>query len=105
MKPGDNYADFSPKGSGFSLRRNWLNRPSCTITKTVNHSASCDGTLHPIENRKHTISEIKRLASFPDGFQLIGDFRERWARIGNSVPPLLMKAISEHIKLEVLQHG
>jgi len=103
MKPGDNYADFSPKGSGFTLSRNWLNRPSCTITKTVNHSASSDGTLHPTENRKHTISEIKRLASFPDDFKLIGDFCERWARIGNSVPPNLMKAIAEHIKVNILE--
>jgi len=105
MKPGDNYSDFSPNGSGFTLTRNWLNKSSSTITKTVNHSASSDGTLHPIENRKHTISEIKRLSSFPDDFKLIGDFKEQWARIGNSVPPNLMKAIAEHIKINILNYG
>lgn len=103
MKPGDNYADYSPTGSGFTLSKNWIDRPSCTITKTVNHAASSDGTLHPLENRKHTITEIKRLSSFPDNFQTVGDFRERWARIGNSVPPNLMKAIAEHINVGILQ--
>lgn len=102
MKIGDSYSDYSPNGSGFTLQRNWLDKPSRTITKTVNHSASSDGTLHPTENRKHTISEIKRLSSFPDDYKMIGDFRKRWARIGNSVPPLFMRAIALHIRREIL---
>ena len=37
--------------------------------------------------RKHTIPEVKMLASFPAAFRLAGTFAEQWARIGNSVPP------------------
>jgi len=87
MKFGESYQKYSPNGSGFTLSRNYLNKPSVTITKTVNHSASSDGTLHPIENRKHTITEIKRLCSYPDKFRFVGNFTEQWARIGNSVMP------------------
>ena len=45
-----------------------------------------------------TIAEMKRISSFPDDFQFIGSRKDRIARIGNSVPPLLMKAIAEHVK-------
>jgi len=103
MKYGESYQKYSPNGSGFALSRNNLNKPSCTITKTVNHSASSDGTLHPIENRKHTISEIKKLSSFPENYMLIGTFQEQWARIGNAVMPKFMQAIAEHIKKIVFE--
>lgn len=77
-------------------------RPAPTITKDAGRTTI--GLIHPFEIRKLTIPEIKRLASFPDYFKFIGSYREKWARIGNSVPPLMMKAIAEHIKkiLEVV---
>jgi hypothetical protein len=37
-----------------------------------------------------------------DSFRLEGSFIEKWARIGNSVPPLLMRAIAENIRRSVL---
>jgi len=45
---------------------------------------------------------VKRLGSFPDQFELCGLFEERWARVGNSVPPLLMRAIAVHIRTAIL---
>jgi DNA (cytosine-5)-methyltransferase 1 len=104
MKCGENYQKYSPHGSGFTLSRNYLNKPSCTITKTVYHSASSDGTLHPTENRKHTITEIKRLSSFPDYYITTGTFQEQWARIGNAVMPKFMQAIAENIKENILNN-
>jgi DNA (cytosine-5)-methyltransferase 1 len=56
------------------------------------------GLVHPYEVRKLTIAKIKALASCPEEFQLLGSYRARRARIGNSVPPLLMKAIADHIR-------
>jgi DNA (cytosine-5)-methyltransferase 1 len=41
---------------------------------------------------------MKRIASFPDAFQFSGTFRDAWGQIGNSVPPLFMKAIAEHVR-------
>ena len=49
------------------------------------------------------IDDLKVLASFPSDFKMTGNFNDQWARIGNSVPPNLMKAIAEHIKINILE--
>jgi len=102
MPQGGNYSDYNPTGSGFTLQRINYDKPCPTIMKTVCHSASSDGLIHPEKNRKLTISEIKKLHSFPDDFKFIGNFTDQWARIGNSVPPNMMKAISKNIKNNIL---
>lgn len=96
-RPGESCSKYHKTGSFFNWIRCQANKPSGTITKTA-----C--MIHPFELRFLNIPEIKRLGSFPDDFKLIGDFEEKWARIGNSVPPLLMKAIAEHIKNNILKH-
>ncbi|NUO80147.1 DNA (cytosine-5-)-methyltransferase [candidate division KSB1 bacterium] len=91
------------KVSGFTLLRIKWHAPAPTILKTVSVSPTFGaGLIMPNEDRYVSIAELKRLGSFPDEFQLEGTFEERWARIGNSVPPLLMRAIAEHIKDEIL---
>jgi site-specific DNA-cytosine methylase len=50
-----------------------------------------------IERRKFTILELKRLCAFPDDFVLMGSYSQQWERLGNSVPPLMMRAIAEQI--------
>jgi site-specific DNA-cytosine methylase len=42
------------------------------------------------------------MSSFPDSLRLEGSFIEKWARIGNSVPPLLMLAIAQNLKAILL---
>jgi len=37
-----------------------------------------------------------------DIYIITGKFKDQWARIGNSVPPYLMKAIAETIYNEIL---
>jgi DNA (cytosine-5)-methyltransferase 1 len=105
MKMDDCYDKFSPNGSGFTLRRINKNKPCWTISKSVNHSASSDGLLHYEENRKLTISEIKRLSSFPDEYKLSGTFIQQWARIGNAVMPKMMFHIAKHLKENILNHA
>ena len=61
--------------------------PSPTILGDT--AGTTAGLVHPYEIRKLTIAEVKALASYPEEFQLVGSYRARWARIGNSVPPLL----------------
>ena len=58
--------------------------------------------LHWTEPRSLAISEAKRLTSFPDAFTFEGSFHEQWARLGNCVPPLFMRAIAEHLRAEIL---
>jgi DNA (cytosine-5)-methyltransferase 1 len=50
-------------------------------------------------------AEYAILASYPPAFQFTGDESEGTARIGNSVPPLFMRAIAEHVKLRILING
>ena len=84
----------------FGLVRLKPHKPSQTISKDAGNTTT--GLCHPVEIRKLTIPEIKRLASFPDDFEFIGNYKEKWARIGNSVPPLFMRSIARHIKEHLL---
>jgi site-specific DNA-cytosine methylase len=79
------------KHKHFGLVRLNPDAPAATITKDAGNTTT--GMIHPFEIRKLTIPEIKRLASFPDDFAMLGDFKNKWARIGNSVPPLFMRSI------------
>ncbi|CAA9463030.1 MAG: hypothetical protein AVDCRST_MAG02-2583 [uncultured Rubrobacteraceae bacterium] len=53
---------------------------------------------HWREPRCLGIAEVKRLCSLPDDFELTGRFADQWARLGNAVPPLLIKAVAEHVR-------
>jgi DNA (cytosine-5)-methyltransferase 1 len=81
------------KGNHFTSCRLSSKGPSPCLLKDF-------GTIicHPDEPRRISLSEMKRVASFPDGFQFAGSFRDAWAQIGNSVPPLFMKAVAEHVR-------
>lgn len=99
MREGMSGSDITG-GPFFNLIRLRWDRPSPTIIKTIR--ASQVGLLHPSKNRYLTISELKRIASFPDDFRLVGQFEERWARIGNAVMPRQMFAVAKTIKEKIL---
>lgn len=52
--------------------------------------------------RKITIPELQRVCSFPDDYVLTGTYAQQWERIGRSVPPLMMRAISSTIRDRIL---
>ncbi len=58
-------------------------------------------TRTPVHKRKLREIELKRLASFPDDFELTGTMIQRWERIGRSVPPRMMHAVASTIAREV----
>lgn len=58
--------------------------------------------LHPTEDRFLTTNELKRIQSLPDDFIVTGSYDQRKERIGRMVPPLMMKAISETVRDEIL---
>lgn len=88
-------------GRGYSTVRLALNSPSPTIPKRG--SARAFGPLiHPTEHRGLSIEEAKRLASFSDEYAMAGRYDDQWERIGNSVPPLFMRAIALHIRRHIL---
>jgi DNA (cytosine-5)-methyltransferase 1 len=111
-RPGANFTDASikilKKHQYFNTHRcDWF-RPAPTITKQIwinekdRNSATGGSICHPNEPRPFTIAELKRIATFPDEFQLSGNFRQQWGCIGNCVPPLLMKAVASHIRETIL---
>ncbi len=55
---------------------------------------------HPELNRAITPREAARLQSFPDTFIFVGNKCAICKQIGNAVPPLLAKAIGQHIVIE-----
>jgi DNA (cytosine-5)-methyltransferase 1 len=90
------------KGYSFGLKRLCWGHPSRTVTRMIGrpNASFGGGLIHPDENRHVNIAELKRIMSFPDEFKLVGNFQEQWGRLGNSVPPLFMRAIANHIKAE-----
>ena len=89
------------KKQGFSKVRLSWKKPSPTITASAKGVSGTIDQYHPDFPVSLSIPELKRVCSFPDDFQLIGDFRQQWERLGRAVPPLMMKAIAETIRDEV----
>jgi site-specific DNA-cytosine methylase len=85
----------------FGLIRVDPEKPCPTIQRSQPQS-STTGLVQPYEIRHLTISEIKLMTSFPAEFKLEGSFHKKWARVGNSVPPLFMRAIAGHIRQKIL---
>ncbi|MBO9511684.1 DNA cytosine methyltransferase [Erythrobacter sp. A6_0] len=69
-------------------------RPSYTITCNYKNVAS-GPFLHPNEDRSISHREAARFMSYPDRYEFVGAAIPR--QIGNSVPPLLARAIGAHI--------
>lgn len=72
-------------------------KPSPTIDTRFD-TPSNGRNSHPILNRAITPREAARIQSFPDTFIFYGPKTSICKQIGNAVPPLLAKAIGEHIK-------
>lgn len=75
-------------------------KPVCTITKTPN--------IRFIQNDKEfkaPIDDIKALCSFPRSFIIKGSYNKQYNRLGNSVMPMMMKAIAENIKENILEQA
>lgn len=89
------------KGTRSQKINPWVkaSRAAVTISKTSRDWA----ILTTKGERKPTMSELKRLGSFPESFKFQGDSAQAWQRIGNSVPPNLMRAIAEHVRKEILK--
>lgn len=94
---GKPFSTAHPKKHMFNTRKLHPNRPAPTIIKNSGSLSRWDIA------RILTTPELKKLQSFPDDFKFIGSTIQQWGRIGNSVPPLMMKAIAETIK-PLLEH-
>ena len=94
--------DYHDKGHHFNLKRSSLRKPCPTIT-AMGNLAGVAGTCHPLEDRKFTIKELKRIMSLPEDFKLTGKHKQQSERVGRMVPPLMMKALAESVYNKVLK--
>lgn len=99
-KPGRLFA-------GQKRRQRW-DRPADTLTtggtiikEPYIRSVGC----HPQFTRTYSLLEYRLLASFPEAFQFAGPMGKAIHRIGNSVPPLFMRAVADHVRRHVLRSG
>jgi DNA (cytosine-5)-methyltransferase 1 len=74
------------------LKRLFADEPSLTIT-----GAATREFVHPTEDRLLTLRECARLQTFPDTFVFAGSAASRMRQIGNAIPPMLARAVAEHI--------
>ena len=80
-------------GAPSGLKRLFADEPSLTIT-----SAATREFVHPTADRLLTLRECARLQTFPDNFVFVGSAASRIQQIGNAIPPLLARAMAEHIQ-------
>lgn len=73
------------------------NKPSPTIVTRFD-TPSNGKNSHPYLNRAITPREAARIQSFSDDFIFYGHKTSIIKQIGNAVPPILSKAIADHIK-------
>lgn len=98
LKPGQvscNVPNFPTKEQ--MVYRLVPNKPSRTVT-----GKSQSQLIHYSVDRSLQIQELTRVGSFPTQFQFIGSKSATAVRIGNSVPPLFMRAIARHIRREIV---
>lgn len=79
-------------------RLSW-DKPSPTIDTRFD-TPSNGKNSHPVLNRSITPREAARIQSFPDTFKFYGNKTSICKQIGNAVPPMMAKALAEHIKTE-----
>ena len=73
-------------------RLSW-DKPAITITHYARNPAS-GRFVHPEQDRGLTTREAARLQGFPDGFEFIGSFDDRFRQIGEAVPPPVAVALA-----------
>ena len=96
MPPGENNGGGQFLSHTFGLCKLSWDKPSTTLIKMPGRHG------HPDGERFLSIDAAKVLASFPRAFQFLGKYADAWERIGNCVPPNLMRAIAEHIRDNIL---
>lgn len=88
--------------SNFTLTRCSWEHPAPTFTVVGQAPNGLSGAIHPVEDRKFSLPELKRLTGVPDDFVLTGTLAQATERICRMVPPPLTRAIAENVFQKIL---
>lgn len=106
IPPGDNYLYYTAERGYAEPKFKWRSRfwsfllkldperPSPTIQAQPGPNV---GPFH-WDNRRLRVPEVKRLFTFPDGFEFVGTRASVQSQLGNSVPPLLAQRVAESVR-------
>lgn len=75
-----------------------LENDKVSKTITAHMKFDCNMYIHPTQARGLTPREAARAQSYPDDYFFRGAYTKTYMQIGNSVPPLLGRAIAQVIK-------
>ncbi len=53
--------------------------------------------------KRLSMEELKKICSFPSDYILKGSNNKQWERLGRAVPPLMMKAVAQHVYETILK--
>jgi len=95
-KPGQSLRKVIPNTGSFQVTKLDPNKPSRTLTRGGGH-------WHYAYPRRITLKEAALLQSFPESFRWPSGISASKDMIGNSVAPLMMKAIAETIRDNILR--
>lgn len=106
MNPGDRsddpkIADIMPyarRNGIFKDKYFKLENDKVCKTITAHMKFDCNMYIHPTQARGLTPREAARVQSYPDDYFFRGAYTKTYMQIGNSVPPLLGRAIAHVIK-------
>lgn len=103
IKQGQNHSNLPENlklGSGYPniYGRLIADEPSDTITGNCGCVSAPGRFIHPFKHRAISVREGARLQSFRDSKKFIGSQNSKYKQVGNSVPPILAKALALKIK-------
>lgn len=106
LDPGDKSTDpkiadimpYSRRNDIFKDKYFKLEPDKVCKTITAHMKFDCNMYIHPYEARGLTPREAARVQSYPDDYFFRGAYTKTYMQIGNSVPPLLGRAIATVIK-------
>ncbi|MFX0013664.1 MAG: DNA cytosine methyltransferase [Promethearchaeota archaeon] len=99
LPPGGAIVYF--KGSQGGTFRNFIRLKADQPSPTVMGKSRF---IHPYDPRLCTVREHARLMSYPDEFHFFGPINWQYNQVGESVPPLLAKAIAQQILMMFLEN-
>lgn len=108
---GQNYQFHTPRGAGEPLfgwrRKYWTfllklakDRPSWTLQAGPGPAT---GPFH-WRSRRLSVAELARLQTFPDGYQITGEYRSAVRQLGNAVPAAIGELLGLEIRRQLLGH-